>query len=94
MRGALGRNSVINHTEIWLRQRRKAPCDFYQALLVLCLYASVTGNAASQENGLGWQDQYSAWEGKKGLGKTSKSNSVIGVIGYDPLLPIRPRVDA
>lgn len=79
---------MINHTETWLRQRGKAPCDFYQALLPLRSYAGVTGSAASHENGLDLSS------GGKGLGQASKSHSVIWVVGHDLLLPIRPGADA
>ena len=82
----IGRNSVINHTETWLRQRRKAPCDFYQAPLVLRSYASVTGNAAPQENGLGWQDQYSAWEGK-GWAQLPKATAGLGLLDMTHCCP-------
>jgi len=34
-----------------------------------------------------------SWGGK-GLDETSKINSLIGVVGHDPLLPNKPRADA
>lgn len=85
-RGDLGRHSVINHAETWLRQWGKAPCDFYQALLMLRSCPSVTGNTAPHDKGLGQQDRDTAREGKS-WAKILKAPGGLGLLDTTPCCP-------